>query len=102
MISAAFIVHDDLYKSFRIDGHSGYAPAGGDIVCAGVTACTQYALNLLEAFGIPCSLHIDEPLIDCSIGTPNAISDKIIRTLHAELASYESLYPQYVKTEVTS
>ena len=32
-----------------IDGHSGYAEAGKDIVCAGVTALTENLINSIES-----------------------------------------------------
>ena len=31
-----------------ISGHAGYAPAGSDIVCAGVTALTQELIRSME------------------------------------------------------
>ena len=33
---------------FTVLGHTGYAPEGEDIVCAGVSALTQTAVNALE------------------------------------------------------
>ena len=31
-----------------VSGHAGYAPAGSDIVCAGVTALTQELIRSME------------------------------------------------------
>ena len=35
---------------FQISGHSGYAEAGSDIVCAAVSALAENTVNSIEAF----------------------------------------------------
>ena len=35
---------------FRIEGHAGYAKAGSDIVCAGVSTLAINTINSIEAF----------------------------------------------------
>jgi len=35
---------------FRIEGHAGYAKAGKDIVCAGVSTLAINTINSIEAF----------------------------------------------------
>ena len=39
---------DGAYVGFRAQGHTGYARAGADIVCAAVSALTQTTLNGLQ------------------------------------------------------
>ena len=46
---------------YRSSGHTGYAEAGEDIVCAGVSALTQATLNGLEhILRIPCIASVDD------------------------------------------
>lgn len=45
-----FVDSDGKYKGFRIDGHTGYADNGEDIVCAAVSALSQNTVNSIEAF----------------------------------------------------
>ncbi len=39
---------DGALIGFRVSGHSGYAEAGADIVCAAISALTQATLNGLK------------------------------------------------------
>ena len=39
-----------LYKGFEVSGHSGYADAGEDIVCAAISALTINCINSIETF----------------------------------------------------
>lgn len=41
---------DQEYEGFDSIGHAGYAKAGEDIVCAGVSALVLNAVNSIEAF----------------------------------------------------
>ncbi|CAM3084435.1 ribosomal-processing cysteine protease Prp [Paenibacillus sediminis] len=40
---------DGKIRSFQIEGHAGYAIAGEDIVCAGISAVTVGTVNSIEA-----------------------------------------------------
>ena len=42
--------HAGQYLGFRCTGHAGYAQAGRDIVCAGVSALVINTVNAMEAF----------------------------------------------------
>jgi len=50
MIEALIVKHPNgTYKGFRISGHSGYAEAGQDIICAAVSALAINTVNSVEA-----------------------------------------------------
>ena len=52
---------DDLLVGYRASGHSGYAQAGEDIVCAGISALTQSTLNGLQnVLKAPVKFDIDD------------------------------------------
>ena len=40
----------DTYTGFRIEGHAGYADAGEDIVCAGISVLAINFINSVETF----------------------------------------------------
>lgn len=44
------ITYSDNLLDIIIDGHSGYADYGNDIVCAGVSAITYAAMSVLDDF----------------------------------------------------
>ena len=48
MTRAAFRLAGDRIESVEISGHSGYAPAGEDIVCAGVSSAVMLTHTLLS------------------------------------------------------
>lgn len=82
-----------------IDGHAGYAEAGKDIVCAGVTALTE---NLVESIE---SLTSDEIQYDISPGRANIyyrnLSEAgklLVDSFFLGICSIESDFPEYVKT----
>ena len=45
------------YVGFDMEGHAGYAEAGEDIVCAGVSALVINALNSIERFTDDAGFH---------------------------------------------
>ena len=49
MISALLLRNGDRFTGFRASGHSGYAEAGSDIVCAGVSVLGCTCVNSLES-----------------------------------------------------
>ena len=102
MITARFVKKLGHFTSFSVSGHSGFAAQGEDIVCAGVTACVQYALNLLDCFGSDgkSAIDADVALIKYDLVLPCEYADKIVSVLHNEISYYENLYPKFIKTEV--
>ena len=51
MTNVLFLIDSDgKYKGFRIDGHTGYADDGEDIICAAVSALSQNTVNSIDAF----------------------------------------------------
>ena len=48
------------FCGLSVSGHSGYAEAGGDIVCAAVSAITELTANgITEIAGVPAELSSD-------------------------------------------
>lgn len=45
-----FRTHDHEFKGFSCQGHAGYANAGEDIVCAGISVLVLNTINSIEAY----------------------------------------------------
>ena len=48
MVKAIVTKHDNMYVSFKCEGHAGFARKGKDIVCAAISALTTTTLNSIE------------------------------------------------------
>lgn len=89
---------------FTVRGHAGYAEAGRDIVCAGVTAVVFTALlGLRSVARIPHTVRQEdrEGYIDCrlEVGTPDAerTAQAILETMVLGLRDIEKDYGDYVR-----
>lgn len=101
------IIYDvlpDDYKGFVIQGHSGMAESGYDLVCAAVSVLTQTALLGLDAYLLkkPNWKIDDSGYLECWL--PEGLSEEecrsaqiIIRTMELGLKSIEKEYQKYLK-----
>jgi uncharacterized protein YsxB (DUF464 family) len=104
MIRVDLYSSDEGLRGFRIQGHAGAAPAGEDVVCAGVSAVAQSALLGLDAFlpgGFDWDLRADGR-IDCFLARAlspeeGRVAEIILGTLRLGLESMESSYGKYIK-----
>ena len=96
---------DGALIGYRAGGHSGFARAGEDIVCAGVSALTQSTLNGLQnILKAPVKFDIDERTASLEAElTPEATEDQVERaqllleTLLQGLQAIERSYPRNVR-----
>jgi len=96
---------DGALTGYRAAGHSGYALAGEDIVCAGVSALTQSTLNGLQnVLKAPVRFDIDERTASLEAElTPEATEDQfkgaqlLLETLLQGLQAIERSYPRNVR-----
>ena len=94
---------DGRISAFSVHGHSGTAPKGRDIVCAGVSALAQTAL-----LGLGRHLHRDvdyhiEPSGDLRLKLrekPDDFTEAILRTTRMGIEEIEKLYPDAVRTRI--
>nr|WP_047810068.1 ribosomal-processing cysteine protease Prp [Desulfosporosinus acididurans] len=89
-------------RGFEVSGHSGYAEAGHDIVCAGVSALSIAAANGLEHFLSQApQVQEDEGFLSCQLsGIPEQELDQaqwILQTLKLGIEQIEAVYgPAYI------
>ena len=84
---------------FDVAGHAGFAAAGRDIVCAGVSA-----LVLSTAYGLRRHCGFRTKVTDTPAcyalrlaGVPNACSQALLATMLAGLKAIARSYPGYIK-----
>ena len=96
---------DGALVGYRAEGHTGYADAGADIVCAGVSALTQATLNGLQnVLHVPVMFDIDDrtALLEAKM-TPEANEKQLeqaqilLETLLQGLQAIERSYPRNVR-----
>ena len=95
---------DGRISAFSVQGHSGTAPKGRDIVCAGVSALSQTALlGLGRHLHREIDFHID-PSGDLHMKlreAPDDLSEAILRTMRLGIAEIEKAYPDAVRLRIT-
>lgn len=104
------MTHIRLYQSpggrlsgFSVIGHSGSAPSGEDIVCAGISALAITAANALETVGgISARLHSGDGFL--SVRLPGGLSSRqafiaqvILRTAQQGFFDIHAAHPHYVR-----
>ena len=86
MTTITFRMEGDRITGFDSQGHSGYAEAGADIVCAGITS----AIRLVEAtvndvLGLAAAVRVDERETKISFRLPGGLSASAESTCQALL-----------------
>ena len=95
---------DGSLSGFDCRGHANYADAGGDIVCAAISALTQGTLNgLLNVLQAPVDYRIDEKdgILTASLGEvpegKRAGAQLLLETLVSALQSIEADYARFLR-----
>ena len=105
MISVSFAYEAGGLRGFRISGHSGYAEAGSDIVCAAVTSAVRYAectMNDILQCGIPFQVNQAEAEIAMLLGRDlpegkRSSCQALLEGLRAYLKQLADEYPDYIE-----
>lgn len=96
-------------EKFLVHGHSGYARAGSDIVCAAVSSVSQAAvLGLTEVLGLQIGLEMEEdsglagPYLECVLPSDldYSIREKaniLLQTMFLTIKSIEEQYSKFVQ-----
>lgn len=103
MVEVSVLKRDADWIGFKAEGHAGYAAAGEDIYCAGVSALTQTALlGLIKHLCQKPVYEIKDGCLHCFLPEDLSLEDRqkanlILSTMEIGLRSMEEAYPQYVK-----
>lgn len=90
----------DSITGFRIEGHSGYAGHGSDIICSAVSALAITCVNSIEEFTEDrFSVETDEErgLVDLEVIAASAETQLLLRSMLLGIQGIETTYgSQYV------
>lgn len=104
MTTVTFHSEGSRLAGFEVQGHSGYAPEGGDIVCAAVTSAvrlTECAVN--DVLGLEASVKVREKDASITLKLPSRLgqtNESTCQTLLAALMVYlvqlSEEYPDHI------
>jgi len=102
MTHASFIFPSADAAAFVIEGHTGYAEEGEDIVCAAVSSASILTANTItEILGVDAEAEVDDGFLKFSFrGSKEAV--KLVRGLELHLKEIMKEHPThlFVTTEV--
>ena len=85
MIRCEFFMEEDRITGFSISGHSGYAEAGADIVCAAITAVVTMAeATINDVCGAKAKVRVGEDEARITLKLPKSCDEE--ETVQAVLA----------------
>ena len=74
MTKIVFFKKNGVYYGFRETGHSEFADAGHDIVCAAISAMTMLIINTIEvSYATSVEYTIDEDTTDITVKVPDVL-----------------------------
>ena len=103
MTKCEFFTEGDRITGFRVSGHSGYAEAGADIVCAAVSAVVTMAeATINEVCGAKAKVRIKDEQASISLTLPVSCDEEesvqaVLAGMMLTLCSIRDDYPDYVE-----
>ena len=103
MICAKLLSRDGKLCGFDVQGHSGLAPSGSDIVCAAVSSAVYMAVNTLtEVCGCDADIHQEDGKLCMTV--IKADTDKaqtVLQGLQLHLRELAAQYPTGIQIQQT-
>ncbi|MBR2315677.1 MAG: ribosomal-processing cysteine protease Prp [Clostridia bacterium] len=85
------------YKGFEVDGHSGYAEEGSDIICASVSSAAYMTANTLtEIIGVKADIEVEDGYMHLVLSEENETAKKLIEGFALHIGQLSEQYPDYV------
>ena len=76
MTTVVFRMEDDRITGFEARGHSGYGPAGEDIVCAAVTSAVRLVETTVnDVLGLAAAVKVREQDASISLRLPGGLDE---------------------------
>ena len=104
MTKASFAIQDGQLRGFQVEGHSGLAEAGEDVLCAAITSAvrlTECAVN--DVLGLEAAVKVSQKDAAISLRLPNKLegeANAVCQTLLTALMLYfvqlQEEYPQHI------
>ena len=103
MTRCEFFTEDDRITGFSISGHSGYAEAGKDIVCAAISAVVTMAeATINDVCGAKAKVRVKEEDARITLTLPASCDEEetvqaVLSGLLVTLLSFKEDYPDYIE-----
>ena len=103
MTRCEFFTDDDRITGFSISGHSGYAEAGSDIVCAAISAVVTMAeATINDVCGAKAKVRVKEEDARITLTLPASCDEEetvqaVLSGLLVTLLSFKEDYPDYIE-----
>ncbi len=98
MIKILIKKENDKVNYIKISGHSGYADAGSDIVCASISTICVTTVNALVRYNENSLLYTDsDGLLEMGIMLHDNIIDMLVENMVCLFENLSEQYPKNVK-----
>ena len=103
MTRCEFFTENDRITGFSISGHSGYAEAGEDIVCAAVSAVVTMAeATINDVCGAKAKVRVGEDEARITLKLPKSCDEEetvqaVLAGMMLTLCSLRDDYPDYIE-----
>ena len=103
MIKVEFFDQEGRITGFSVSGHSGYAEAGSDIVCASVSAAVTFAdATIRDVLGESAKTRVDEANASVVLTLPAKCDNEeavqaVLTGMMLTLSALRDDYPDYIE-----
>ena len=103
MTRCEFFTEDDRITGFSISGHSGYAEAGQDIICAAISAVVTMAeATINDVCGAKAKVRVKEEDARITLTLPTSCDEEesvqaVLAGMMLTLCSMRDDYPDYIE-----
>ena len=103
MTRCEFFTEDDRITGFSVSGHSGYAEAGSDIVCAAISAVVTMAeATINDVCGAKAKVRVKEEDARITLMLPASCDEEetvqaVLSGMLVTLLSFKEDYPDYIE-----
>ena len=103
MTKCEFFTENDRITGFSVSGHSGYAEAGADIVCAAVTAVvTMVEATINDVCGAKAKVRVKDADARVTLTLPASCDEEesvqaVLAGMLLTLCSLRDDYPDYIE-----
>ena len=103
MTRCEFFTEDDRITGFSVSGHSGYAEAGQDIICAAISAVVTMAeATINDVCGAKAKVRVKDEQARISLTLPTSCDEEesvqaVLSGMMLTLCSLRDDYPDYIE-----
>ena len=103
MTKCEFFNEDDRITGFTVSGHSGYAEAGQDVICAAISAIVTMAeATINDVCGAKAKVRVKEEDARVTLTLPTSCDDEdtvqaVLAGMMVTLISFAEEHPDYIE-----